>query len=84
MSMGIPIICNSNIGDTDRIVQNTRSGLIVRSFTEEDYDLVIQNFHKLLTISKEKIRTTAIEIFALEKGISKYDSVYKSIEPVSE
>ena len=43
MSMGIPIICNSNVGDTDRIIRESGAGAIVRSFSNDDYDFVIHD-----------------------------------------
>lgn len=79
MSMGIPIICNSNIGDIDQIIRDSNAGAIVRSFTDEDYDFVISQIPQLLKEPKEKIRNAAIEIFSLAKGIKKYNDVYKNL-----
>jgi len=79
MSMGIPIICNSNIGDIDQIIRDSEAGAIVRSFTEEDYDFIINQIPQLLELSKDKIRKAAIEIFSLEKGTMKYNNIYQSL-----
>ncbi len=79
MSMGIPIICNSNIGDIDQIIRDSNAGAIVRSFTHEDYDFVIENIPALLQLPKEKIRKAAIEIFSLSKGIEKYNKIYTAL-----
>jgi glycosyltransferase involved in cell wall biosynthesis len=79
MSMGIPIICNSNIGDSDRIIREANGGMIVRSFTDEDYDFVVEQIPDLLLKSKEKIRATAVHYFSLEKGVRNYGDVYESL-----
>ena len=79
MSMGIPIICNSNIGDIDQIIRDSNAGAIVRSFTENDYDFVISQIAQLIMEPKENIRNSAIEIFSLEKGTNKYNEVYKNL-----
>ncbi len=79
MSMGIPIICNSNIGDIDQIIKDSNAGAIVRSFTNEDYDFVISRIPSLLELPKEKIRKAAIDIFSLEKGIKKYNEIYQGL-----
>lgn len=79
MSMGIPIICNSNIGDIDQIIRDSEAGAIVRSFTEEDYDFIIDQIPQLLELSRDKIRKAAIEIFSLEKGTRKYNNIYQSL-----
>jgi len=79
MSMGIPIICNSNIGDSDRIIREADGGLIVRSFTDDDYDFVVSQVPELLRRSKDKIRETALHYFSLEKGVKNYNEVYQSL-----
>ncbi len=77
MSMGIPIICNSNIGDSDRIIREAEGGMIIRSFNDEDYDYVISQIPELLLKSKAKIRATAIHYFSLEQGVKHYSEVYE-------
>lgn len=79
MSMGIPIICNSNIGDIDQIIRDSDAGAIVRSFTNEDYDFVISKIPELIKLPKEKIRKAAVDIFSLEKGTKKYNNIYESL-----
>jgi glycosyltransferase involved in cell wall biosynthesis len=79
MSMGIPIICNSNIGDIDQIIRDSNAGAIVRSFTDEDYDFVISRLPSLLDLPKQKIRKAALDIFSLEKGTKKYHAIYQSL-----
>ncbi|MBP6335487.1 MAG: glycosyltransferase [Bacteroidia bacterium] len=79
MSMGIPIICNSNIGDIDQIIRDSNAGAIVRSFTREDYDFVISNIPQLLQLPKDKIRKAAVHIFSLERGIRRYNDIYESL-----
>lgn len=77
MSMGIPIICNSNIGDSDRIIREAHGGMIIRSFSTEDYDFVVDQIPQLLMNPKEKIRETAIHYFSLEQGVQNYSDVYQ-------
>jgi glycosyltransferase involved in cell wall biosynthesis len=79
MSMGIPVICNSNIGDTGRIIRKFSAGSIVRSFTDDDYDFIVSDIPMLLNLSKEKLRNSAIDIFSLEKGIGQYNMIYMGL-----
>jgi len=79
MSMGIPIICNSNIGDSDSIIREANGGMIIRSFTDEDYDYVVSNIPDLLLNSKEKIRNTARHYFSLQQGVKNYNEVYEEL-----
>ncbi len=77
MSIGQPIICNSGIGDTDAIIENYGCGIVIKEFSEAEFDKAISNINKLKSISPNKIRQVAIEIFDLQKGINKYDNIYK-------
>ena len=79
MSMGIPIICNTNIGDSDSIIREADGGMIVRSFSDADYDYVVANIPELLLKSKEKIRNTALHYFSLERGVQNYHEVYQEL-----
>ena len=42
MAMGIPIICNSKIGDVEEIIRSNNAGLCIHKFTEEIYLDTIQ------------------------------------------
>jgi glycosyltransferase involved in cell wall biosynthesis len=79
MSMGIPVICNSNIGDTDRIIREAGAGAIVRSFTTDEYDFVINDLERLRQLPKEPIREAARNIFSLEQGVSRYKAIYQKL-----
>jgi len=75
MSMGIPVITNKGVGDVDEIVNKT--GVLVSSFTDEEFDKTIATIPQLLTISPDFIRQKAIELFSLERGIRSYQEVYE-------
>ena len=79
MSMGIPIICNSNIGDSDRIIREADGGMIIRTFSADDYDFAIGEIPELLKKSKEKIRQTALHYFSLDVGVKKFNEIYESL-----
>jgi glycosyltransferase involved in cell wall biosynthesis len=80
MAMGVPVICNSGVGDTDQIVEKYQSGYLVGTVTITDYQAVI---HKILTPSgpfnKEEIRKGALDYFSLSKGVEKYNGIYQYI-----
>ena len=77
MAMGIPIICNTNVGDTDKIVTDYKSGILVNNFTLEDY----KNAAELMNYSfdENEIINGATQYFSLENGIEKYSKVYQSV-----
>ena len=78
MGMGIPVICN-HIGDTGTIIEETGTGLVVKDFTNKEYDRVIENLPALLAISPQVIREAAFRYFDLARGVDDYEKVYKRI-----
>lgn len=78
MGMGVPVICN-DIGDTGRVIGESQTGLVVKDFTDAEYDRIISRTNELLTMSKENIRKAALKYFDLEKGAGDYLQIYKRI-----
>jgi glycosyltransferase involved in cell wall biosynthesis len=78
MGMGVPVICN-NIGDTGRIIEETRTGLVVNEFSNAEYDRIIGKINELLSINKDHIRNAAYKYFDLEKGAHEYLEIYQRI-----
>ena len=76
MSMGIPIVCNSGVGDTDFVLNKYDCGVLVNNFTEKDYDSAIR---KVLNTSFDKntIRNAAKDFYDLETGINAYHKTYE-------
>ncbi len=78
MGMGIPVICN-DIGDTGKIIEVTKTGAMIGSFTSEDYKLVIDKLPQVLSIPKTHIRQKAFDFFDLKKGAEKYSGLYSKM-----
>lgn len=78
MSLGLPIVANSGLGDTDVILKATESGIVVNDYNNMTLESAVNqllNFDK----SKEEIRAAALDYFTLESGIKKYSSVYENL-----
>ena len=80
MGMGIPLICNGNVGDVDEMINNTSAGIIVNSFNDKEYERVINEMEKLFLVSPGKIRQGAENYFSLKTGVEKYNQVYNFFE----
>lgn len=78
MAMGIPVICNSGVGDTDTIVRKYDSGVIVNQYDDAEYD---RKINELLTtkFDKDKIRDGALTFFSLDEAVANYKSIYDYI-----
>lgn len=78
MAMGKPVVCNSDVGDTDYVVQKYQSGIVVDQFSDEAYDNSIEQFSQQ-SFNSELIRKGAEDFYSLEKGLKSYWEVYKSV-----
>lgn len=77
MAMGIPIICNTNVGDTDKIVKDYDSGILISEFSISAYQNAIDNMQS--HFNSEKITEGARDYFSLENGVKKYTEVYTAV-----
>lgn len=68
MAMGVPIICNSGVGDTTEIIQKYQSGIV--DWNEDSLDQLKSLFNKERTISGAK------DFFDLTLGTEKYAEKY--------
>jgi glycosyltransferase involved in cell wall biosynthesis len=71
MAMGVPVICNAGVGDTDKIVHDYQSGIVLKELNSEAYSQLEFTLH-----SSEKLRQGAIDFFSLEEGVRRYARVY--------
>jgi glycosyltransferase involved in cell wall biosynthesis len=79
MSMGIPIICNSGVGDVDKVMNESQCGFMLNEMNERSYGKVIEQIKNSEPFIPAHIRNHAIQFFALEKGIEKYDAIYQAL-----
>lgn len=79
MGMGVPIICNAGIGDSDEIIREFKSGFLINEFTNDNYDVAVAHVDQLLKIDKRNIREGARAIYSLEKGVNSYKAVYEKL-----
>ncbi len=76
MAMGIPIICNSGVGDTEEIVKTYSSGVVVNLL---EISQLSASDYTLDAFNKEQSMLGAREYFGLENGISRYNLIYKRL-----
>lgn len=79
MAMGKPLICNSKVGDTDYIVKEYHSGILIEDFTDVSYDKIIEVTIRQTVFNGKTIRVGAQQFFSLEEGVHRYDQVYNNV-----
>lgn len=78
MAMGIPIICNTNVGDTDKVVRDYKSGILIDEFSNTAFNTALEEIDHT-HFNTEAIINGAHDYFSLENGIAKYTEVYQSV-----
>lgn len=79
LGMGLPVIANSGVGDVDRIINDTKSGILVEEFTESAYKEAIDQIDDLLKIPVSTLQEAAKKYYSLEEGVKRYSEVYNHI-----
>ncbi len=78
LSLGLPIIANTGLGDTDKILLETNIGIVVEDFKKADYEMAVNRILEFKR-SKEEIRAEALKLFTVEMGIDRYHKLYQSL-----
>jgi glycosyltransferase involved in cell wall biosynthesis len=76
MAMGVPLVCNAGVGDTDEIVRQYHAGVVL-----DQLDLANYAAHCEFPFSynAEQTKQGAKEVFGLERGVALYASVYEGL-----
>jgi len=74
MAMGVPVVCNAGVGDTDEIVKKYKSGFVVKNFHYKNTIELIDT----QVFDPSEIHDGAVVYFSLKNGIGKYAELYKS------
>lgn len=80
LGMGIPVICNANVGDIDKFVPENNLGIMINEMSENGYVKAIEEIDKLLKISPEHLRKVSQSLFSLETGTDRYFGIYQKLK----
>ena len=78
MAMGVPVICNAGVGDSDRIVQDYHAGVLVHTYDDAGYRQAADAVHAA-AFDPAAIRAGCLDYFDLEQGIAAYAGVYEAL-----
>lgn len=79
MAMGIPVIANKGVGDTDEIITESSTGLLVESLDSSGYQLAARKISELLQMDRAIISNQAKQLFGLESAKATYVEIYKKM-----
>ena len=79
MAMGIPVITNSGVGDVKEIVDKYNAGYVVKDFSDESFNIVIDKMVSGNSFNRSAIRKGAEEVYSLINAVDRYRTVYAKI-----
>ncbi len=79
MSMGIPVICNAGVGDSDLIVKKHQAGWVVDEFIDVNYQSVVDMLVSSDFSEFSRLSASCKDIFQLEKGAEHFEASYRRI-----
>jgi len=79
LSMGIPVICNSNVGDVESIITKSDTGIVLSQFNDAAYKHAINKMDSYLGVDIVERSKTVNDFFNLKIGVERYTYVYDSI-----
>ncbi len=79
LSMGIPVIANSGVGDVEEMIKDAQAGYILHQFNEKEFQNAVDAIPSLLQKDPQSIRAKAEAIYSLKRGISLYLECYGSL-----
>jgi len=81
MGVGIPVIGNKKVGDIERIITQTNTGIVIDVTNLDELKSGAQDLIDFSTqADKMKIRKSGIQCFNLDDGIERYRTVYKTVQ----
>ncbi len=80
LGMGMPVICNGDVGDLDKFMQDTPFGLITTKFDDETLNGLVSQVDTLQNLDREYLRKISLDLFSLKIGAERYLKVYRGLE----
>lgn len=81
MAMGIPLICNAGVGDTDQVVKQYQAGQVVENTQRETLSSFRLDFSGF---DKTKSQTGAKAFYGLENGVANYNAIYRQLTRIKQ
>jgi hypothetical protein len=84
LSMGIPIITNSGVGDIDLLVEEDKIGIAIDNLNEKGYLKAIDLIPFILKKEPEIFINVARMKYSLEFGVTTYNEIYGKLKKIPE
>jgi len=83
LACGLPLVINSSIGDSDSLITNEHTGVLIKDFNAQEYERALQSISEFASKREETRRLTrevAERLFDVRRtGLERYARMYESI-----
>jgi glycosyltransferase involved in cell wall biosynthesis len=76
MSLGMPLICNNQVGDVEQILRDGGNGIILNAFNTAAYEKAISELDEVLALNPQNSIDCAYKYYSLKNGIDSYLNIY--------
>lgn len=85
LAVGLPVIINAGVGDSDAFVESQKVGAVVRDFDQGEYGKTLQTIESLLAGNvRERARAVAENYFDVRTvGLERYSRLYEKVLSLS-
>lgn len=81
LAMGLPVVINAGVGDSEQLVVGRGLGLVVKDFSDEALSSAAQQIRAMADDQalRARCRRVADEVFSLQRGVQSYVAIYQSL-----
>jgi len=79
LGLGIPLVCNTGVGDVEQIMQHCPQGACLHEFSAETYQKTIDYILENSNVKPEQLYGVAQRFYSLAQGVEAYVRVYEKI-----
>lgn len=79
LAMGIPLICNNNVGDVEDIMVQTKAGFCIEKLDESHFEKIVNQLNTWNDSSPELRRELSKQFYDLANGVKLYLAIYNQL-----
>lgn len=79
LAMGIPLICNNNVGDVEAIMHQTKAGFCIDTFNETHFEKIVNQLNTWNDSSPKLRRELSKQFYDLANGVKLYLAAYNQL-----
>jgi glycosyltransferase involved in cell wall biosynthesis len=79
LACGLPVVCNSGVGDVEQIVSGLRAGRVLPDLSSETLDAAADRVETLLNLDRRTIREQSRALHDRSIALDRYQKLYERL-----